>query len=117
MISPPHPFLSSFTSKSSLSTLSCHLSSACSYTLTLIISHVLLNWTQRSNSTPHPPPPQLRIQHEVYPPDTEQASRLVLLVHDVEMRDRLAHSQINKFLYQYTTEAMPRQSHANMVRS
>ena len=58
---------------------------------------------------------QLRIQQETYPSDSEQASRLVLLIRDMEIRDRLAQSQINKFLYQYTTDAMPRQSHANMV--
>ena len=58
---------------------------------------------------------QVRLQHETYPPDTEQISRVVLLVHNAEIRDRLADSQINKFLYQYTTEARPRQSHANMV--
>jgi len=59
---------------------------------------------------------QIRLQYEDYPEHTEQASRLVVLVQDVEIRDRLAHSQINKFLYQYTSEACPKQSHANMVR-
>ena len=58
---------------------------------------------------------QLRIQHETYPKNTEQSSQLTLLINDLEIRDRLTQSQINKFLYQYTTEAMPRQSHANMV--
>ena len=58
---------------------------------------------------------QVRFQHETYPADTEQVSRVVLLVHNAEVRDRLANSQINKFLYQYTTDARPRQSHANMV--
>lgn len=60
---------------------------------------------------------QLRLQHETYPKNTEQSSQLTLLINDLEIRDRLAQSQINKFLYQYTTEAMPRQSHANMVGS
>ena len=60
---------------------------------------------------------QIRLQYEKYPEHTEQASRLVVLVQDVEIRDRLAHSQINKFLYQYTSEACPNQSHANMVRA
>lgn len=58
---------------------------------------------------------QVRFQHETYPGDTGQASRLALLIRDMEIRDRLANSNINKFLYQYTTESMPRQSHANMV--
>lgn len=58
---------------------------------------------------------KIRLQYEEYPQDTEQASRLVVLVQDVEIRDRLAHSQINKFLYQYTSETCPKQSHANMI--
>ncbi|XP_020613758.1 autophagy-related protein 2 homolog A-like [Orbicella faveolata] len=58
---------------------------------------------------------KIRLQYEQYPEHTEQASRLVVLVQDIEIRDRLAHSQINKFLYQYTSEACPKQSHANMV--
>ncbi|XP_071454260.1 autophagy-related protein 2 homolog A [Hetaerina americana] len=58
---------------------------------------------------------KVRFQHEVYPDDTKEASRQVVLVHDVEIRDRLASSQINKFLYQYSSETKPRQSHANMV--
>ncbi|XP_064484407.1 autophagy-related protein 2 homolog A-like isoform X3 [Ornithodoros turicata] len=58
---------------------------------------------------------KIRFQHEVYPQNTVQASRQVLLIHDVEIRDRLASSEINKFLYQYASESMPRQAHANMV--
>ena len=58
---------------------------------------------------------QIRFQHDTFPEDTEQASRMVLVAQDVEMRDRLANSQINKFLYQYTSESMPKQTHANMV--
>jgi len=58
---------------------------------------------------------QIRIQHEVYPDNTLQASRQVLIINDVEIRDRLALSKINKFLYQYSSDAVPRQSHASMV--
>ncbi|XP_065311944.1 autophagy-related protein 2 homolog B isoform X3 [Dermacentor albipictus] len=58
---------------------------------------------------------KIRFQHEVYPEDTYYASRQVLLIQDVEVCDRLASSRINKFLYQYASEAKPRQSHANMV--
>ena len=60
---------------------------------------------------------QLRIQHETYAPDQKQSSRLVVLLHDLEVRDRLAQSRINKFLYQYSTESMPRQSQSNTVSS
>ncbi|XP_066279882.1 autophagy-related protein 2 homolog B-like isoform X2 [Branchiostoma lanceolatum] len=58
---------------------------------------------------------KVRLQHEVFPEDTEQASRQVLIITELEIRDRLASSQINKFLYQYTSEARPKQAHANMV--
>jgi len=58
---------------------------------------------------------QIRIQHEVYPENTVQASRQVLIISDLEIRDRLALSKINKFLYQYSSDALPRQSHASMV--
>ena len=58
---------------------------------------------------------QVRLQHEVYPEVAEQASRQILLINEVEIRDRLVSSKINKFLYQYTSDTMPRQSHANMV--
>lgn len=59
---------------------------------------------------------KVRFQHETYPEHTTQASRQVLLVSEFEIRDRLASSEINKFLYQYTSQARPKQSHANMVR-
>lgn len=58
---------------------------------------------------------KVRFQHEVYPEDTIQASRQVLLVSEVEVRDRLASSHFNKFLYQHTSQARPKQSHANMI--
>ena len=51
----------------------------------------------------------------MYPSDTPECSRLVVLLHDMEVRDRLVQSRINKFLYQYSTDTMPRQTHANMV--
>ncbi|KOC64737.1 Autophagy-related protein 2 like protein B [Habropoda laboriosa] len=57
---------------------------------------------------------KVRFQHEVYPENTAEAARQILLVNEIEIRDRLASSHINKFLYQYISEAMPRQSHANM---
>lgn len=57
---------------------------------------------------------KVRFQHEVYPDTTTEASRQVLLVNEIEIRDRLESSHINKFLYQYSSEARPRQSHANM---
>ncbi|XP_062614499.1 autophagy-related protein 2 homolog B-like [Saccostrea cucullata] len=58
---------------------------------------------------------KVRFQHETYPSHTEQASRQVLVISDVEIRDRLADSKINKFLYQYSSEHMPKQTNSNMV--
>lgn len=58
---------------------------------------------------------KVRFQHEVYPENTTQASRQVLLISEVEVRDRLASSHFNKFLYQHTSQARPKQSHANMI--
>lgn len=58
---------------------------------------------------------KLKYQYEIYPKDTKHASRQVLLVQEVEIRDRMASSNINKFLYLYSSSARPKQSHANMV--
>ncbi|XP_025070707.1 autophagy-related protein 2 homolog A [Alligator sinensis] len=70
---------------------------------------------------------KVSFQHETYPagaeagaggaPEAEEqpAGRQVLLVQELEVRDRLASSQINKFLYLYTSERMPRRAHANML--
>jgi len=41
--------------------------------------------------------------------------RQVILIQDLEIRDKLASSNINKFLYLYSSEAMPKQQNANMV--
>lgn len=58
---------------------------------------------------------KVRFQHDTYPSHTEQASRQVLVISDMEIRDRLADSKINKFLYQYSSEHMPKQTNSNMV--
>ncbi|XP_031843330.1 autophagy-related 2 [Nomia melanderi] len=57
---------------------------------------------------------KVRFQHEVYPDNTIEAARQILLISEIEIRDRLGSSHINKFLYQYCSEAKPKQSHANM---
>ncbi|XP_068195039.1 autophagy-related protein 2 homolog B isoform X2 [Antennarius striatus] len=66
---------------------------------------------------------KVRFQHEVYPltqaasgPGTDQpVSRQVFVVQDLEIRDRLAASQMNKFLYLYSSKEMPRKAHSNML--
>ncbi len=65
----------------------------------------------------------MRFQHEVYPqaPETgvlteQPVSRQVFSVQDLEIRDRLASSMMNKFLYLYSSKEMPRKAHSNMVQ-
>ncbi|KAJ1106499.1 hypothetical protein NDU88_003900 [Pleurodeles waltl] len=76
---------------------------------------------------------KVSFQHEAYPAaslPTEKAladrmgnsdleelpiSRQVFIVQELEIRDRLASSRINKFLYLYTSEKMPRRAHSNML--
>ncbi|XP_031424762.1 autophagy-related protein 2 homolog A [Clupea harengus] len=45
----------------------------------------------------------------------QPVSRQVFIVQELEVRDRLASSQINKFLYLHTSESMPRRAHSNML--
>lgn len=58
---------------------------------------------------------KIRFQHEVYPDSSSKASRQVLIISEVEIRDRLKCSRMNKFLYQHTSQSRPKQSNANMV--
>ncbi|XP_052105810.1 autophagy-related protein 2 homolog B-like [Mytilus californianus] len=58
---------------------------------------------------------KIRMQHETYPSHTEQASRQILVISDVEIRDKLTVSSINKLLYQYSSETLPKQTNSNMV--
>lgn len=58
---------------------------------------------------------KVRFSHETYPQTTEQASRQVLLISEVEIRDRLAISNINKFLYHPTVGFKTQQGNNHMV--
>lgn len=58
---------------------------------------------------------KVRFSHETYPNTTEQASRQVLLITELEIRDRLAISNINKFLYHPTVGFRTRQGNNHMV--
>ncbi|BES90892.1 autophagy-specific gene 2 [Nesidiocoris tenuis] len=58
---------------------------------------------------------KVKFLHEIYPEQSVYASRQVLLIHEFEIRDKLSTSNINKFLYQYSSESSPRQSNANMM--
>ncbi|KAM4845899.1 autophagy-related protein 2 homolog A isoform 2-T2 [Thomomys bottae] len=55
-------------------------------------------------------PSQMRKKLEEWP-----LSRQVLIVQELEIRDRLASSQINKFLHLHTSERLPRRTHSNML--
>ena len=44
-----------------------------------------------------------------------QVRRLCVLAQDVEVRDRLTISDVNKLLYQYQSELLPKQQHTSMV--
>ena len=41
--------------------------------------------------------------------------RFIFMVNEIEIRDRVSKSNINKMLYEYTSENMPRRSSANMI--
>uniref|UniRef100_A0A7N8X5K0 Autophagy related 2B n=1 Tax=Mastacembelus armatus TaxID=205130 RepID=A0A7N8X5K0_9TELE len=66
---------------------------------------------------------KVKFQHEVYPQIQvtsgsavdQPVSRQVFVVQDLEIRDRLATSQMNKFLYLYSSKEMPRKAHSNML--
>ncbi|XP_036286351.1 autophagy-related protein 2 homolog A isoform X2 [Pipistrellus kuhlii] len=71
---------------------------------------------------------KVSFQHEAYPvepapgpaapdrePEEQPLSRQVFIVQELEVRDRLPSSKINKFLYLYTSERMPRRTHSNML--
>ncbi|XP_063800905.1 autophagy-related protein 2 homolog A isoform X1 [Pseudophryne corroboree] len=72
---------------------------------------------------------KVSFQHESYPAPSEAGTeklqvgeveevliaRQVFIVQELEIRDRLASSHINKFLYLYTSEKMPRRAHSNML--
>ncbi|XP_032089811.1 autophagy-related protein 2 homolog A isoform X3 [Thamnophis elegans] len=47
--------------------------------------------------------------------EEQPLARQVFLVQELEIRDRLASSQINKFLYLYSSELLPRRAHSNML--
>ncbi|XP_052619370.1 autophagy-related protein 2 homolog A isoform X1 [Peromyscus californicus insignis] len=70
---------------------------------------------------------KVSFQHEVYPEESATGggpgqeleerplSRQVLIVQELEIRDRLATSKINKFLHLHTSERLPRRTHSNML--
>lgn len=60
---------------------------------------------------------KLRYSYEVYPITTKQASRHVLLLRKIEIRDRMACSQIKKCLYFKDDELMKGTQHVCVIKS
>ncbi|XP_017466470.1 PREDICTED: autophagy-related protein 2 homolog B [Rhagoletis zephyria] len=58
---------------------------------------------------------KVRLSYEIYPNYTAQASRQVLVINDIEIRDRLQSSEINKFLYHPSTRTTSHKSPQQMV--
>lgn len=58
---------------------------------------------------------KIRFRHEAYPPGESKSSRQCLYIKDIELIDKLPSSSCHKFLYQFSTDSLPRQSNANMV--
>nr|CAB3224188.1 autophagy-related protein 2 homolog B-like [Phallusia mammillata] len=57
---------------------------------------------------------KIRFRHETYLPSENISARTIFIVPELEIRDRLESSQINKMLYGFHSESSPKQSHANM---
>lgn len=58
---------------------------------------------------------KVKFSHEVYPANTEQASRQVLVIPEFEIWDRLAVSNIKKFLYHWSSSQGPKKGNNNMI--
>lgn len=58
---------------------------------------------------------KIRFRHELYAPGETKASRQCLYIKDVEIIDKLPTSEANKFLYQYSSDSLPRQANANVL--
>ncbi|SPP85413.1 autophagy-related protein 2 homolog A [Drosophila guanche] len=58
---------------------------------------------------------KIRFSYEAYPLSSIYSSRQVLLVSDIEIRDRLRSSDINKFLYHPNSSNISRRPDENMV--
>lgn len=58
---------------------------------------------------------KVRFSHETYPAHTKQASRQVLLVTELEIRDRLVISQFNKFLYHKRSGSQSKKNMKHML--
>ena len=58
---------------------------------------------------------KVQFRHELYPPDQKKTSRQCLFIKDIQIKDKVATSEMNKFLYQLSNDSLPKQSNANML--
>jgi len=58
---------------------------------------------------------KIRISHDTYPTSSSYSSRQVLIISDIEIRDRLISSDINKLLYHPFKNSIPQRNNENMV--
>lgn len=58
---------------------------------------------------------KVKLSHEIYPTYTTQASRQVIVISELEIRDRLQTSEINKFLYHPSPRHLPNKSSQHMI--
>ncbi|KAG9509528.1 Autophagy-related protein 2-like B, partial [Fragariocoptes setiger] len=58
---------------------------------------------------------KIKSLYELCNNDAPFAWRFMLFIQDIEIRDKVAASNINKLLYEYCTESMPRRNNTNMV--
>lgn len=58
---------------------------------------------------------KIKFQYELYPKDADQSSRQILVINNIEVKDKLLTSEFNKMLYLHTSPSKPKQYYANMV--
>ncbi|XP_033148965.1 LOW QUALITY PROTEIN: autophagy-related protein 2 homolog A [Drosophila busckii] len=58
---------------------------------------------------------KIRFSHDIYPTNSNYSSRQVLIISDIEIRDRLVSSDINKLLYHPSKNIMQQRTYENMV--
>jgi len=58
---------------------------------------------------------KIRISHDKYPTNSLYSSRQVLIISEIEIRDRLISSDINKLLYHPFKNNIPKKGNANML--
>lgn len=58
---------------------------------------------------------KIKSLYETFEPTFSLSWRFVLMINEIEIRDRVQTSKINKMLYEYCSESMPRRNNANML--